>query len=202
MKLQFLLGTLLTTFMSAQALAFLAISESGEITPPGTFRIGVEPQLRISDGSGGNVGFFVDSAVNDEWSWRGQLGTGDTDFWGSASAKWIPIPDLDSQPAIGLRPEVAFGRDESESFTVFRLAPMISKKLDTEIGVITPYIAVPIGIFAWQGKSDTISQFVVGSEGKFEEMPTLLFTAELGMNMSKTFSYIAGSISFFFDGSK
>lgn len=194
-------GLLLTTLLTAQASAFLTTNESGELTTPGTFRIGAEPQLRISDGSGGNVGFFVDSGVNDEWSWRAQLGTGDTEFWGTASAKWVPIPDLDSQPAIGLRPEVTFGRDENESFSVFRVSPIVSKKIDTEIGKLTPYLALPIGVFAWRGKSDTISQIVIGSEGKFEEMPTLLFSAELGMNMSKTFSYISGSISFFFDGS-
>lgn len=179
--------------------AFLAINESGELTPPGVMKVGVEPQLRLSDGSGGNIGIFADSGINDEWSWRAQLGTGETDFWAGGSAKWVPFPDYGQQPAIGLRVDANFGREGDESFTVFRLAPLVSKGFDTEIGRVNPYLALPFGIFSRKGDSDNISQFVIGSEGRFDNARGFVFSAELGFNMSKTFSYLAGTVTYFFN---
>ncbi len=165
---------------------------------PNSYRIGVEPQLRLSDGSGGNLGVFVDSALSEGWSWRGQLGTGDTDFWAGASAKWIPIPDFEQQPAIGVRLEVDLGREGTESFTVFRAIPMLSKGFDSEVGKLTPYVAIPFGIMATKGNSETISQLVFGSEATFEQSQGFVYTAEVGFKMSKSFSYLSGTVSYLF----
>ena len=190
--------TVFFALVSSPAFAFLSLNESGEITPPGIYKLGVEPQIRLSNGSGGNLGVFIDSAINDDWSWRAQMGTGDTDFWAAGSAKWVPIPDYQNQPAIGLRMEANIGREDNESFSVLRVAPLVSKGYDTDIGKITPYAALPIGLFASKGSSDSISQFVIGSEGRFEQTPDFLFSAEIGFNMSRTFSYLAGTATYFF----
>jgi hypothetical protein len=197
-----LVGLALFLAIAVPAEAFLTIGESGELTPVGTYKIGVEPQIRISNGSGANIGAMIDTGINDEWSWRVQLGTGETDFWTGASAKWVPIPDYENQPAIGLRVDANFGRDADETFTVFRGAPLVSKSFDTEVGKLTPYAALPIGVWSMKGESDNISQFVIGSEGKFEQAPDWMFSAELGFNMSKAFSYISGTATFFFNDTK
>ena len=192
---------LITCLFMPSAWAFLTIGESGDLTPVGVFKLGVEPQFKLSDGSGGNMGVFVDSGLNDEWSWRAQLGTGDTDFWAGGSAKWIPVPDYNQQPAIGLRGEAVVGRDNSETITVFRIAPLISKGFDTDIGRVTPFAALPLGIYATKGNSDNTSELVIGSEGRFEGAEDFLFSAELGFNMSHSFSYISGTATYFFNES-
>lgn len=179
--------------------AFLTIGESGELTPKGTYKIGFEPQIRMTNGSGLNFDSFIDSSINDAWSWRVQVGAGETDFWTTASTKWIPIPDYDKQPALGLRLDATFGRESSETFHVFRFAPMISKKFDTEVGKLTPFASLPMGVFSIKGDSANISQLVLGSEGQFEEIPQWGFSAELGVNMSKAFTYISGTATFYFE---
>lgn len=201
MRTKILLFSLLFAF-SSRGFAFLTFNESAEMTPQGQYRLAVEPQIRMTEGAGTNLGFFAESSLSDEWSWRAQFGGGQTDFWAGASAKWIPIPDYEKQPGIGLRPEVLFGRDESETFTIFRISPLISKKLETEVGLITPFAAFPIGLFAWQGKSENITQLILGAEGRFDKYKNLLFSAEFGLNLGHTFSYISGSVSFFFGDSK
>jgi len=193
-----LLSFLTFLFFGLQVQAFLTIGESGDMVEANHYRLGLEPQLRISNGSGGNLGIYVDGAINDEWNWRAEMGTGDTDFWFTGSAKWIPIPDFKKQPAIGLRLDASLGRDHNDSFSVFRVAPMVGKGFETEVGRFTPYIAVPVGIWATRGTSDNISHFVIGSEGKFEEAKGYLFSAEMGFNMSKAFSYISGTVSYLF----
>ena len=189
---------LLLVTVSLRAHAFLTIGESGDITEPGHYKLGVEPQLRLSNGSGGNLGIFVDAPVNEEWSWRGELGSGDTNFWATGSAKWIPIPDYQKQPALGVRLEASLGRDHDENFTIFRVAPLVSKDFQTEVGKLTPYVALPIGIWALRGNSDTISQFIIGSEGRFEELRGYVLSTEVGFNMSKAFTYLSANISYQF----
>lgn len=187
-------------FASSSAFAYLTINESGDLIAPGSFRAGFEPQAKLSDGGGGNIAGFVDGGISDEWSWRALLGTGDTDFWLTGSAKWIPIPDYQSQPAIGARFDYTLGREDGANFNVFRAAPMASKGFDSEVGRFVPYVALPLGVFASNGDSNNFSQLVVGSEAKLEQVPDWMFSAELGFNLSKSFSYISATASYFFDG--
>lgn len=202
LKYTSLVSFLLISVSTLSAHAFLTFNDSAEINPSHDYRIGVEPQFRLTDGTGINLGAFAESSLNEEWAWRAQVGAGHTDFWAAGSAKWVPIPDYDKQPGIGVRPEFIFGRDESETFTILRASPFVSKKLETEIGVITPYAAMPISLLAWRGKSDNLTQLVLGSEGKFDQIPDILFSAEIGLNLGNTFTYIAGTASFFFGNSK
>lgn len=99
-KLTVLISALLF-FSSQNSHAFYETGESGEIAKEGTYKIGLMPQLRLSDGSGMNFTGFFDRALNDESSLRIHAGLGETDFYMGGSYKWIPIPDYKNQPAIG-----------------------------------------------------------------------------------------------------
>lgn len=186
--------------MAQTSNAFLSLSESGDLLTDGQLRIGLEPQFRISDGGASNFSLFLDSALREDMNWRLLVGTGDTDLVFQGSLKWIPVPDYQKQPALGLRTDVALGRDSDETFWTLRLVPLMSKQVDTDYVLFTPYIAPTLGFTGVKGTSTTFSQLILGSEIRPHELERWAFSAELGTNISKSFSHLAFTVTYLLDG--
>ena len=130
-------------FLTSTAHAYLSIGESGEVLPQNKYQLGIEPQLITSGSTGGNIDVFFDAPINEATSARILLGGGTIDFNAFASVKWMPFPDVDKQPAMGLRFGFGVARDEDENILQLQVAPLVSKKFDTEYGLSVPYLAVP-----------------------------------------------------------
>lgn len=171
--------------------AFLTIGESADVTPMGTLKIGVEPQIRLSEGSGANMSVFVDGALREDLSYRALLGAGETDLVLAGSMKWVPFPDFERQPAIGFRGDINVGRDVNQTFTTVRVAPIVSKQMQTDFVLFTPYAALPVGMQGYAGKTDTVAQLAIGSDIKPDEYPLMMFNVELGSNINRAFSYLS-----------
>lgn len=191
----------LTAFiLSRSSFAYLAINETAELMPEGYYKIGVAPQLMLSDGGGINVGAFVDGYIADDINGRIQIGAGKTpDFWTSASIKWVPYPDVDRQPAMGLRGALIYARDESVDFYSFQVTPIISKMADTRYGKMIPYVGLPITLINTKSNSTTATQFAVGAEWFSNE--TMHIGGEFDLNLNKSFTAVSVFISFPFDQS-
>lgn len=202
MKNLILTALTLTLITGANAFAFMELGESGDVGGQGAYRVGLMPQVRTSDGSGANITGFFDAGLNDETSARAWLGSGDTDLLIGGTVKWIPIPDYNNQPAIGGRVGAFFFRQSSDSFSVFRFDPMISKKFETDIGQLTPYAAVPIMFVNHNSSSNTELQLTVGSEYVHPDVKKIRFGAELGFDMHDSFSYVAAYLSIALDDLK
>lgn len=199
MKLNLIALLLILSAFSPYSFAFYTTGESAELIAPGKYHLGIEPQLRISDGSGFNVNGLIDTAFGKNGSIRGTLGFGNTDFFTSLAYKWVPIPDYDKQPALGGKLEVLYSRVGQTSLTGLKVHPLISKKFDTEYGLVVPYGSIPFTIFTTSAGSDTSLQLVGGAELSPEQTKKWKFSAELGVNMNKAFSYIAGTAIYLLD---
>jgi hypothetical protein len=196
MKTSLFLGLL----MGAQhTWAYFETGESAEIQKKGIFRVGLMPQLRLSDGSGLNFTGFCDTALSESSSLRVLAGGGETDFYTGGSYKWIPIPDYDRQPAIGAKFEVIYARIKSDSAVALRVHPLISKKFDTDHGVLIPYVSLPFGTHTYQSTTQTPVNFVTGTEFISPNVDNMQFGAELGLNANKSFSYISAFAVIFID---
>lgn len=194
------ISTLLSALLlNSPALGYYETGESGEIQKLGTYRAGIMPQLRLSDGSGMNFTGFFDAALNEESSLRVLLGAGETDFYTGGSYKWIPIPDYDRQPALGLKAEALYARKGSDSAVSLRLHPLVSKKFEIEQGVITPYVSLPFGTTTYQSNTTTPVNIVTGLEFITPQVENTLFGVELGLNANKSFSYLSAFATIMFD---
>lgn len=182
------------------ALGYLTLGESGDVTPADTLKLGFEPQLRISEGGAADFAVFLDAALKEDLSWRAQIGTGQTDLFVGGSIKWIPIPDFEKQPALGLRTDLIFGRDVDETFWTLRLAPLISKRVDSDYILFSPYLSPTVGYAGTRGRSETFSQLILGTEIRPHDMDRFIFDVELGSNLSKSFSYISFNVSYLLEG--
>ncbi len=193
-----LLALAATLFVSS-SFAYLTVNETAEIMPENFYKVGVAPQLIISDGGGFNLGVFADMHLFDDTDGRITLGGGKTDFWTQASLKWVPFPDVDKQPAMGLRGAVGYARDEDFNFVSLQVTPIISKKADTRYGNMIPYAALPITYISTKDTSYTATQFTLGAEW-FPQVDRHI-GAELNLNMNKSVSSISVYFGFPFEGS-
>ena len=182
--------------------AYLSVGESGEIQKIGSNQFGLEPQILGNEGGGLNIGAFLDIPLRDEVSTRFSLGAGKIDFHAGAAVKWIPFPDVDQQPAIGVKTAAWYARQGGLNVWTFQLVPLFSKRVETDAGLFIPYAAIPINFVSSTEKSATGSQFAIGSELYAKDQTTIHFSAELALNLKDSYSFISGTVVFPFDSEK
>jgi hypothetical protein len=179
--------------------AFLTLSESAELISEGHYRLGVAPQLRLSDGNGFNAGFYADGFISDDMNWRGLIGGGTTDFFMQGSVKWVPVPDYDKQPALGGRLMVFYSRDLDLDFTGLQFTPIISKQVQSQYGLMTPYAGLPISVIGNSKKTVTALQLSVGTELNLEKNRQV--GAEFNLNLNDSVTSLVVFFAFPFDSS-
>lgn len=179
--------------------AYLGQNETAEILPLGHYSLGLTPQFLTSDGGGFNAGAFVEMPYTQALQGRVEIGSGDTDFWSTVTAKWVPFPDVENQPAMGLRGGLSFAREDSNNFLHFIIGPIVSKKYTIDQGLLTPYIGLPIIFTTAKSKNTVGSQLVFGSEFHADGVQTYKVGGEFALKLSESFSSISLYISFPFD---
>jgi hypothetical protein len=193
---------LASALLSSSAFAYLTISESTEIPLAANYQIGFEPQFLTNHGGGVNASGFFDAPFNDSTVGRLWLGAGAIDFNMGASVKYVPFPDVENQPGIGFRAGGFFARKGDSNLMTLQLAPIFSKKVQTENGLFIPYAAIALDITSTKERNFTGSQMVLGTEYKTPDIPTMYFGAEVGLDLNESYSYISGTVTFPFDSSK
>lgn len=196
---RWLLAFLLLSVSTAHG-AYLSILESGEILPDGQYQFGLAPQILLNEGGGGTVSGFIDVPVNDSTSFRAQAGLGKVDFHAAGSVKYVPFPDYQNQPAMGVRGGLSYARWQSENWLTMQIAPLASRRLQTEQGVLIPYIALPINITSRKDKNFTGVQVAFGAEWKHPSWDHLLVTGEMAISLNDSISALTVGLSFPFDG--
>lgn len=186
--------------IAPQAFAYLSISESAEVMSPGLYQFGVEPQILTNKGGGTNLNAFFDAGINESTSARMLIGVGAVDFNAAASVKYVPFPDVDQQPAIGIRAGAGFARDEGINLLNFQAGPIVSKKLEVDnFGNLTPYVGIPMTFTIAKDRNYNSANFVFGAEAKSSEMPELTFGGELGFELKESYSYISLFLTYPFE---
>lgn len=177
---------------------YLSIGESGEVINADSYRLGGTFQSSTAGNGGLNLGGFVDTGWTDDMSSRFLFGVGSLDFHVGASLKYVPFPDYENQPAIGVRSAFWVARIDSTSVTTLQIAPLVSKVIRISEGNLVSYFAIPVNFTFYSNKSSTGSQFTIGSEYSHPKIHNVQFAAELSLNLSKSESgfLILASIPF------
>lgn len=175
--------------------AYLSILDSGEPVAKGRIHAGLAPQIFVGETQGGEGIFWLKTGLDDGRDLSIQAGFGEIDFWTQLATRWIPIPDYEGQPAIGLRFDVTLARDESYSHGVLRVAPFLSKRFRSETGHIEPYVYLPLGLRIQEGTYTSLSQFIVGSQMALEDLRPIYFYVEVGANLRQAPAYFTVGIA-------
>ncbi len=198
--------TALTALLSTPAFAaYYGVLDNGEVMAKGKYKLTSDAQV-LTDNGGLNIGGTFDMGMDDEFGLRAQLGFGKTDFYAGAFVKWMPIPDIDRQPAMGINIGILYGNDGDYSDMTFLFQPMLSKKIEVENTVFTPYAAAPVGMRMRNADDRNVDddtkatfQLVVGSQLQVEKWKTLQFMAEIGLDIDNAPGYVSGAAVWYFD---
>jgi hypothetical protein len=186
--------------LSTAAFGYQSVIDTGEIIPEGTFKMGGEVQFAGGDFSGTNELIRLDAGVNDSSNVRAILGTGSMSFNGALYYKYVPVPDIGNQPALGLTTGFEYGYYNPYNEFSLETKPMISKKLHTvEAGALTPYLAVPVGVTFGTDRTRLFTQLAVGTYWQPETTGQFSFYGELGFNIANAFDYVSFAFAYNFD---
>ncbi len=197
----------LITSWSTLALSYSGTMDTGDILPSGKYRVMLGPQFVLSgENDGVNVAARFDAGVSQSSNLRGVIGSGKTSFFSSLLYKWVPIPDFENQPAVGVMGGFTFfhqkwDKKEQDAMEI-KIHPIVSKQFETNVGVFTPYASLPVGITFVKGTSYHPLQLVGGTEFKTFNWQNISFFAELGLKINDAYSYVELSMAYYFDGEK
>lgn len=203
-----IIALLALLFSVSTANAYYAIMDTGKIVPTGKYRVIAGPQfITTGENDGMNVSGRFDAGIGESTTLRALLGGGNGGdlFFTGLFAKYVPYPDFENQPALGFIGGFTYGREtysrETEDVLSVKFAPLASKDFETNIGLLTPYVSLPISVAFVDGSTIYPVQLVGGSEFKPYSWENVSFMGELGVKLNKAFTYVAFSVVFEFDDS-
>lgn len=189
--------------LSQNSQAYYSVMDTGDIISTGKYRVVAGPEFILTGQDGVNFSARVDAGVSDSSNIRALVGGGEVDFYAGLFYKYIPIPDYENQPAIGIMGGLTYSRIEVRNKTMdattVQIQPIVSKKYDIDYGTITPYGSIPIGARFVDGDVEFPVHLALGTEYKPEGFNTVSFITEFGLKMNKSFSYINLGVIFEFD---
>ena len=175
----------------ANAFGYQSLIATGDMLTPGEYAASLETQFVTQNNSGANLVGRFDGAYNRDLNYRAEVGFGSTDFHMGGLVKWVPYPDVEKQPAIGLMGGIGYAQYEDNTEISIKVYPLISKRFIIDIGEIVPYASLPVGISSYDGETFVPVQLTGGAELKTLYFKDLTFFAEIGFNLSNSFSYIS-----------
>ena len=186
--------TLAILCFSTNALAYFSLMDTGNVKEVGEYRIMGEGQILLDSPKGFNLNGRFTTGYDEDSEIQIEAGVGSIDFYLGAFWKWVPFPDTDEQPAIGARFGVTFADVNDYSTYGFNITPLVSKKFSTEIGKISPYAGLPIGL-----QKNTLDTFLsmqaavgvewIPDEWTFDYLQNIHFLVEYGVEIDDAFNY-------------
>ncbi len=184
------IALLTALLLTNPAYAFYSTLDNGNILKAGQYQLLLAPQFILSNDTGVNISGRFDFGFDESSNFRTIVGTGTTNFFAGVMYKWIPIPDFESQPAIGLLGGIIYGVINNNSALGARIHPLISKKFDTDAGELTPYGAIPFGFQTANDETTFPIHLTLGTEYKPVGFKNISFMTEVGFNLHEAFNYI------------
>jgi hypothetical protein len=177
---------------TANANAYQSLMTSGDLLQPETFQFLPYLESIFDDPIDGlNLNSRIAYGFNDELQGDLEIGVGEFDVMLGGFLKWVPIPDYEKQPAIGVRAGVSYIDTDPYSQTSVTAMPFVSKGIETQYGRITPYIGLPLAINSNRDDSFFSSRLAFGTEWTHPEHKVCHAVAELGLELSKSFSSLS-----------
>lgn len=176
---------------STQSFAYYVHHTTGDLVKPMDFTFTAVAQQITDPSSGLNLIALIDSGLTEDSNIRGLVAVGDQDLQIGGFHKWVPVPDLDSQPAMGLLTGFTYVSDRDFNELNVRLHPFISKQFSAGLGEFNSYLALPLGLRKYDGGSDVPVQLTIGTELETDHFRDVIFTGEIGLNLRNSFTYFS-----------
>lgn len=179
--------------------AYLGLLTDGDILPADKFRTGAELQGVLNENDGINIAGHFDMGLNESTELLLEAGTGAQDFFGTLQFKYVPFPDYENQPAIGFIFGTTMTSESGNSDTLLNVKAFASKEFETDIGQMTPYGGLAVNLALTDNNDQDPLQLILGNKYKHPDWESMYLFAELGIDVSDAFNYIAVYLTYEFD---
>jgi hypothetical protein len=187
----------LPLFLALTPLAEAGVFNMARFVDNGKNAFGIEPEAVLTDGGGLAANLRYTQGISDTNNAFALVGTGTNvrKFRAGAGMTFDFIPDVDTQPGIGVgvqaiyyRYHYDYGRLETS------LVPYIHKMFENGKGqTVEPFLALPFGPAFRSGTYDWQTQIAIGAILHQGESP-LRFIGEIGVDLNKSESYLSGGL--------
>jgi hypothetical protein len=191
--------------LAPSAKAYYAVMDNGEILAPGKYKLTPSMQF-LTDSGGVNLSARGDMGFTDEFGGRVLFGMGKTDYFLGGLVKWMPVPDVDRQPAIGMNVGLLYGKDRDTRDLTIRVEPLVSKKLNVGDAKFTPYASLPLGLRMRNSSDPRVNedtklaiQLVAGTQLEIPHWKNLQFMGEIGLDLENAPSHVSFGAVLYFD---
>ena len=188
-------------FLFTASQAYPSVLDTGDILKQKTYRVTVVPQFLFTENVGVNLGSRIDFGLNKVSELGALVGFGASGFQLGSYYKLVPFPDLDSQPAVGLKVGFDYARKNSTNSLALRAIPLLSKKFKTNFADFNVFSSLPISFHTSDVSDGSWSiQLVGGTEINFPQLEFMNFAAEIGLLSGGTqSSYISFALVLYAD---
>lgn len=133
---------------------------------------------------GTNANARLSVGINEELQGDFEVGSGDIDFMTSANLKWVPFPDYERQPALGIRGGLTYIDTDRYSQTSVVATPFASKAFESPHGKFAPYAGVPLAVNSNSDDTFFTARMIVGLEWTPINMSNFHVIGEGGLKIS------------------
>jgi len=197
------LSLIFVILYSTSCLAFFSLMDTTQLKKQGEYKILGEGQILFDDPKGFNLNSRFSTGLSEESEIQFEAGLGSIDYYMGAFWKWIPFPDTNEQPGLGLRTGATFANINNYSTYGFNVTPMISKMIDSDFGRFTPYGGIQMGL--QKNTNDTFfsMQATIGLEWTpsawdHPQIKDFNFMLEYGVEVDDSFDYLSFGASYNF----
>ena len=185
------------------SMAFFSLMDTGNLQSQGEYKAMGEGQILFDAPEGFNLNGRFSTGYNDDSEIQFEGGVGSVDFYLGAFYKWVPFPDTEDQPAVGVRGGLTFADLNNYSTYGVNVTPLVSKNFESGIGVITPYSGLEMGLQRNTFESFFSLQLVIGAqwspnEWDFEGLKDFDFLVEYGIEVDDSFNYLSLGAAYHF----
>lgn len=194
--LKFIFVSALLIF-TLNAQAYFSTFDTNNTIEAGNHKLGLEGQYIFNNIQGGNIVAHYNYGLGEGQEFKAVLGAGIVNFQLGGFYKVVPIPDTESQPAIGGFVGLLISNVSGQTVVGARIHPMISKifKFNDNHSTVTPYAALPLGISFGNGSTTVPLQLALGADWVPPFLENAHLITEVGFNINSAFSYFSAGLN-------
>lgn len=190
------LTILIVMIITQPVWAFFSLMDTTQLVRQGDYKILGDAQVLFDEPKGLNLNPRFSTGISDDSEVQFEAGVGSVDYYLGAFYKWVPIPDTDEQPGVGLRAGFTFANVNDYSTYGLNITPMISKSINGNAGRFTPYGGLQFGLQRNTNDTYFSMQATIGIEWApnswdYDKLKDFNFLVEYGFEVDDAFDYLS-----------
>lgn len=165
-----------------------SLMQTAPVVPVGEAELKFQSDIIFNRGGGFNLSPHIETGLIEHYfDIDAFVGAGTTDFQAGALGKFNLLPDIDGQIGLSFLGGFSYIRDESLNSGLLTIGILISKKIQADFGLITPYSAFELETHFHSSGNTVPLTLLLGSKWQPESTKPWSLYSELALNLHESF---------------